>query len=129
MSAITNCLLASLLFVRAPIPPEAPPDPLGRGYMGIRVGDLGTLVISSVEENGPAKAIGIRPNDRIVRVGTLHPQQFAEVVNHVCSFRPGAIIEVEVQRGEERKVFKLKLACRPPDADQRPYPIPDPNDP
>jgi hypothetical protein len=44
------------------------------------------------------------------------------VIAHVCSFRPGAVIELEVRRGSERKVFKVKLGLRPPELDA---PVPD----
>ncbi len=121
MSGIYPCVVASLMFVGAPVPPEQSPDPLGRGYMGIRVQNRdqsSSLIIESVERGLPAEKAGIKPQDVIVRVGTLQPQEFKQVVDHICSFRPGAIIEIEVQRGSERKVFKIKLGQRPAELDQ-----------
>ncbi|MFO0826340.1 MAG: hypothetical protein U0792_25010 [Gemmataceae bacterium] len=53
----------------------------------------------------------------LVRVGTLESREFEQVVSHICSFRPGAVVEIEVQRGSQRKTFKVKLACRPPELD------------
>src|SRR5262245_32470406 len=116
MSGLTACVLASLTFVRAPVPPEQPPDPLARGYMGITV-QTGALTIERVEPGLPASKAGVRTGDVIVRVGTLEPTNFDQVVAHICSFRPGAVVEMEVQRGSERKSFKVKLACRPPELD------------
>ena len=122
MSGITACLLGSLMFVRAPIPAESRPDPMARGYMGITV-STGALTIESVEPGKPASKAGLRPGDVIVRVGTLEPRDFEQVVAHICSFRPGAVVEIEVQRGSERKTFKVKLAARPPELDaNRPVP-------
>lgn len=121
MSGLGTCMLASVMMVGAPIPPEPPQDPLGRGYMGIRV-QSGTLVIESVEPNLPAFKAGLKPRDVIVRVGTLEPQLFEQVIAHICSFRPGAIVEIEVQRGTEKKTFKVQLATRPLELDH--YPIP-----
>jgi S1-C subfamily serine protease len=112
MSGITACLLASLTFIHAPVPPEPAPDPMARGYMGITV-QTGGLAIESVEPNQPADKAGLRPGDILVRVGTLEPQTFDQVIAHVCSFRPGAIVEIEVKRGNQRKTVKVKLACRP----------------
>ena len=40
------------------------------------------------------------------------------MIAHICSFRPGAVVEIEVQRGSERKTFKVKLATRPLELDQ-----------
>ena len=108
----------------APVPREAPPDPLGRGYMGIYVSN-GTLTLSETVPNGPAAKAGMKAGDVIVRVGTLEPSNFDQVIAHVTSFRPGAVVEIEVQRGTERKMFKLKLAARPPDLDTpRDLPVP-----
>ena len=53
----------------------------------------------------------------IARVGTLYPQVFDQVVANICSYRPGAVVEIEVRRGTENKVFKVVLATRPPETD------------
>lgn len=116
MSAITAILLGGLTYAMAPVPPAAPPDPLARGYMGITVG-TGSLTIERVEPKTPADKAGLRPGDALVRIGTLRPQNFDQVIAHVTSFRPGAVVEIEVQRGTERKTVKVKLACRPQDLD------------
>lgn len=116
MSGLTPCLFASLLFIRAPVPAERPPDPLSRGYMGITV-QTGAMTIERVEPGLPASKAGLRSGDVIMRVGMLEPTNFEQVVAHICSFRPGAIIEIEVQRGMERKTFKMKLATRPLELD------------
>jgi S1-C subfamily serine protease len=107
----------------APVPREAAADPTARGFMGITVTN-GTLTISDVYANLPAAKAGLKSGDQIVRVGTLQPTDFDQVVAHVMSFRPGAALEIEVQRGGERKTVKLKLTARPPDADRGvPYPV------
>ncbi len=126
---LTTCLLGNLMFIRAPIPPEPPPDPMARGYMGITV-QTGGLTIERVEPKMPAAKAGLKPGDILVRVGTLEPRDFEQVVSHICSFRPGAVIEIEVRRGNERKTLKVKLASRPPELDApgtipgRPLPLP-----
>jgi S1-C subfamily serine protease len=114
---MSTSMLASLMLVGAPIPPEPQPDPLAPGYMGIRI-QSGTLTIESVEPGMPASKAGIQPHDVIVRVGTLEPRLFEEVVDHICSFRPGAIVEIEVKRGGEKKLLKVKLGVRPPELDR-----------
>jgi S1-C subfamily serine protease len=117
MSGLNACLLASLMFVKAPVPPEPAPDPLARGYMGVTVAQGGTLAIERVEPGLPAAKAGLRAGDVIRRVGTLEPQAFEQVVSHICSFRPGAVVEIEVLRGNDRKTFKVKLASRPAELD------------
>ncbi len=118
MSALTTCLLglASLSFVVAPVPKEPPPDPLARAAIGVSA-DQNSLMVTNVYAHMPAGKAGIRSGDRIVRVGKLEPTEFGQVVTHICSFRPGAVIEIEVERAGERKVFKMKLAARPPEYD------------
>jgi len=113
MSGIGACVLASIMFVRAPVPPEPAPDPLARGYMGVEVQTGGGLIIERVEPGQPAFKAGLKHNDVIVRVGTLEPQAFSDVISHVRSLRPGAVVEIEVNRGNERKVFKVTLTTRP----------------
>ncbi len=116
ITGITACLFTNLMFTLAPVPAEPTPDPMARGYMGITV-QTGALMIESVQPGLPAEKSGLRSGDVLVRIGTLEPREFEQVVTHICSFRPGAIVEIEVQRGSVRKTFKVKLACRPSDLD------------
>jgi serine protease Do len=96
--------------------------------MGITV-QTGGLAIERVEPNMPAAKAGLKPGDVLVRVGTLEPREFEQVITHICTFRPGAVVEIEVQRGSQRKTFKVKLGCRPQELDApgtipgRPRPI------
>lgn len=120
MSAITAIVLGSLTL--APVPPEIQPDPLARGYMGITVA-TNSLTIDRVEPRNPAEKAGLRAGDILVRVGTLEPQSFEQVIAHITSFRPGAVVEIQVRRGTETKTFKVKLAARPIELDlQNRYP-------
>lgn len=116
ITGITACVFGNLLFTLAPIPPEPPQDPMARGYMGITV-QTGGLAIERVEPKLPAAKAGLQAGDVLLRVGTLEPQQFEQVISHICSFRPGAVVEIEVQRGSQRKTFKVKLASRPVELD------------
>jgi S1-C subfamily serine protease len=75
------------------------------------------MTIERVEPGLPASKAGLQAGDVILRVGMLEPTNFEQVVAHICSFRPGALIEIEVQRGMERKTFKMKLATRPLELD------------
>ena len=135
MSAFTASVLGLAFFspILAPVPPEPQPDPLAKGYLGIWFGGTGpdaTLAIDRLEPNQAAARSGLRPGDVIVRVNQLHPPSTKEMISHVCTFRPGAVIEVEVQRGSERKIFKVKLGTRPLDAGRSipSYPVPPPEE-
>jgi S1-C subfamily serine protease len=118
MVALSKCLVGCVLFTLGPVPPDAPPDPTGKGYMGVWFagsGEAGSLAIDRVEPGKPAEQAGIRAGDVIVRVGKLAPKGSQQVIDHVMMFRPGATLEIEVRRGSETKAFNLKLAERPPD--------------
>ncbi|MDY3556571.1 PDZ domain-containing protein [Gemmata sp. JC717] len=124
MTALTFLFGAVTFYTLAPVPPALRPDPMARGYMGITVAN-GTLAVERVEPGLPAEAAGLRRGDILIRVGTLQPETFDQVIAHITSFRPGAVVEIEVQRGAARKTFKVKLACRPPELDiQNRVPVP-----
>jgi S1-C subfamily serine protease len=130
LTGITSVVM-SVLLTGAPIPREREPNPMARGYLGITV-QPGGLMIDRVEPNMPAAKAGLKPGDVLVRVGTLEPREFSQVIAHVCSFRPGAVVDITVQRGTDRKTVKLKLASRPLELDApgqipgRPVQIDDP---
>lgn len=120
--------------VLTPIPPNPSersttlPDPLGRGYMGVILNQE-TLTIEAVEPGKPAARAGLQPQDVIVRVNQFYPQTTQQVIAYVCSCRPGAVIEVEVRRGTERKVLFVTLMARPEEVDRGRFPIPVPDVP
>jgi S1-C subfamily serine protease len=111
MSALTQLLLGAVTLA-APMPKEAMPDPLARGYLGIIV-EAGTLMIKDVEPSTPAAKAGLRSGDTIARVGTLQPEAFEQVVNLICNYRPGTQIEIEVRRGNDTHTLLVRLAARP----------------
>jgi S1-C subfamily serine protease len=123
IAAIAAKMLAGLTLTLAPVPQDPKPDPLGRGYMGVWFTGQ-SLTIDRVEPNLPGAKAGLRSGDVIVRVNALQAQSTQQVIDHVCSFRPGALIEMEVQRGSERKVVRVKLSARPPDANLPALPSP-----
>lgn len=124
MSRLT-CVVAVLglcgAALAAPVPPGRPPDPLARSAVGIQA-DASNLVVSEVYPNMPAGKAGVRQGDRIVRIGDFRPQKFDDVIAHICSYRPGAQVEFEVDRGGERIVLKMRLVPRPDSYPNLPIP-------
>ena len=118
MSTLTTGLFAWAAFapVLAPVPPDPAPDPVAKAAIGIAA-DQNTLHITTVYPLMPGGRAGLRSGDRIVRVGSLHPADFTQVVAHITSYRPGAIVEMEVERAGARKVVKMKLVARPTEYD------------
>jgi S1-C subfamily serine protease len=118
MSGMTTSLLGwvALSPVLAPIPPTPPPNPHGRAAIGVRA-ESATCVISEVFPGMPAAKAGVRVQDRIIRIGSAHPTDFSQVITQISAYRPGAVVEIEVERDGERKVFKMALVPRPPEYD------------
>lgn len=120
---VTLLLTWSAYGFAAPVPSAPVPDPLAWGYLGIRVENL-SLRVAGVEPNTPAAKAGLEAGDELVRVGHLRPRAFAEVAEHIRSFRPGSTLRVEVRRGSEEKAFTVRLAARPDDLDPPPIRVP-----
>jgi tetratricopeptide (TPR) repeat protein len=72
-----------------------------------------SLVITDVLPDLPAGKVGAQAGDRILRVGSLQPAQFDQVIAYVATLRPGAMLELEVERHGKPIVFRLALAPRP----------------
>ncbi len=127
--AVLALVLTASLGLAAPVPRDRDPDPLGWGYLGVRV-STGELTVSSVEPNTPAARAGLQPGDVFVRVGTLRPRDFQQVILHISSFRPGSMLNFEVHRNGQRKEFTVRLGSRPKDIEppqpQRDLPVPIP---
>jgi S1-C subfamily serine protease len=125
-SLVLGCVL--LAPAASPVPADPPPDPLARGYLGATFDTTSPateLTISTVTPGHPAAKAGLQPRDEVVRVGALEPKTFQQLVTHICSFRPGATVEVEIKRNGERKVLYVVLTARPKEAD--PVPVTNPN--
>lgn len=130
MSATTMLLgWVMLTPTAAPVPADPPPDPLARGYLGATFDTTASsteLTIASVTPGHPAAKAGLQPGDEVIRVGTLEPKSFSQLVAHICSFRPGATVEIEVRRNNERKVMFVTLTARPASIDPPPVTNPMP---
>lgn len=127
----------ALLAPAAPAPPDPPQNVNGKAFLGIQSEDLGSLVVGAALPGMPAAAAGIRPGDRVLRVGSKVPANFEQLAEHVQTYRPGATIAVEVDRNGQRHTFHVRLATRPSSAESggdtlpffpndRPLPAPPP---
>ena len=84
------------------------------GYLGVRGNDESDrAVISEIVPNSPAEKAGLRVGDVITKFNDRTITQFQELVEQVGNKRSGDEVSLEVQRGEEKLNFKLKLATRP----------------
>jgi len=85
-----------------------------RVRLGVAPGNYGEaegrgLPIEYVAEGGPAAKAGLRDGDRILRVGDEEISDIYSFMGALRERKPGDVIEVRVQRGEEELTFRVTL--------------------
>jgi S1-C subfamily serine protease len=79
------------------------------------------VLLTEVRPDGPADKAGLRPQD-IIRKFSGERINFQTFAKKIIRIRPGTLVPIEVKRGEETVMLKLKIGVRPEDF---PYPLPD----
>lgn len=67
------------------------------------------LVVDRVMPGGWAKKAGILPEDRILRIGSRNVVGREDMDEALQEFKPGDMLEVEVQRGEEKITVRSEI--------------------
>jgi hypothetical protein len=80
-----------------------------RPYLGLTLQGETNLVR---EAQGPAHRAGIRPGDRIVRIGDVNIFGYEDLSRLLQVVRPGIPLAVETRRGEETRLVELKVGKR-----------------
>ncbi len=128
----TQITLIAALTIGAPALKDKEPLGTGPGYLGItfQKDDMG-LLITDVKAESPASKAGVKMNDVIVAAerNNLKDADTSDFVKMVAGMRPGTILTLDVKRGSEKLIFKVKLGVRPKDFNPRPIPSPPPIDP
>lgn len=94
------------------------------GYMGIAMAQLdeagkkqlgvdGGVLVSTVQEDGPAEKAGLKPGDILVKVGDKVVTTNQEVTRAIATQPPGSKVAVTVHRGDKEQVLQVTLAARP----------------
>jgi S1-C subfamily serine protease len=87
-------------------------------YLGIRTApgadenDSPTLIVTTVDKSSPAFEAGIRSGDIIQKIHGTPLSNPRELFLLLRSFDAGETIEIEVNRGSDIKIIKVKLAVR-----------------
>mgnify|MGYP000880831978 CR=1 FL=1 len=86
-----------------------------RGYFGIHGGTSASLeqirgiVVTDVEEGGPAAKAGMQVNDVITSVNGKPAISVLETMDQVAEIRPGSVIPVEVMRNDRKLTFQVTI--------------------
>jgi len=125
---MTTLTLITALALGAPALKEKEPLGTGPGFIGITFqadGDSG-LVIVNVLPDSPATKANLKANDVILKVDgiSMADGDTNAFLKIVASKRPGTIVALDIRRGNETLVLKVKLGPRPADYSPDPRPRP-----
>jgi serine protease DegQ len=97
-----------------------------RGWIGVEPRDLSAelaaslqlpvqsgVLITGVQQNGPAARGGVRPGDVVVRVGATPVRNTAELLAAVAALSPQSQSTLALQRGEQLLEVPVEVAERP----------------
>jgi S1-C subfamily serine protease len=111
---IPALLLATAISAGFPLPPEPPPDPLGKGYIGIYLHEEnGQTSIRDFTPISPARAAGLKPGDIILRVDGENVVNLIDASTLIRRTRPGNDVTFDLLRGEEKLTIRVKAGIRP----------------
>ena len=92
--------------------------PLGRiGFLGIEsdrtVATGGRITAKSVTKDGPADKGGVKAGDSITAINGEPVSDPIGFTRTITRFKPGDVVKLDVQRGEEKLNLEVKLGERP----------------
>lgn len=97
-----------------------------RGFIGVQIQDLtfdraeafglestDGVLVTDVNEDGPAENAGVQHGDVIVRVDDQEVASNRDLIDYVSARPPGTEVKVDVMRDGERKTLTVELGERP----------------
>ncbi len=122
-----STLAMTTMMLAYPAPRDPEPADKGPGYLGVTfqlASDGEGVEITDVRADGPAMGSGLRSND-VIRKFDGEPIRYTSFAATIIRARPGTIVPLEVERGSQRLIVKVRLGLRPEDF---PVPLPDPDE-
>jgi len=71
------------------------------------------VLITGVQQSGPASAGGLRPGDVVVRVADTPVSNPSQMLNLVAALKPQQVAAIGVQRGDQAIELKVTIGQRP----------------
>ncbi len=81
-------------------------------YLGLHL-EGESAIVKQVLPQGPAEQAGLRPGDRLLKLGRAPIASLSELRQAVQKLKPGQRVSVTVQRGEQTRTLELEVG-RPP---------------
>jgi len=71
------------------------------------------VLITGVQQSGPASAGGLRPGDVVVRIADTPVSNPSQMLNVVAALKPQQVAAIGVQRGDQALELKVTIGQRP----------------
>ena len=71
------------------------------------------VLITGVQQSGPASAGGLRPGDVVVRIANTPVSNPSQMLNVVAALKPQQVAAIGVQRGDQALELKVTIGQRP----------------
>lgn len=93
-------------------------DPQGASrhpYVGIQYAERGSggVVVTSVSPGGPASSVGVKPGERIVRVGTTPVRSVLDVATYLYLLEPGSMAILSLEGGGITRTVMVPVVPMP----------------
>jgi len=108
-----SSLLLTLLLYPAPRDPE--PDPLAKGFVGVRLSENVGIVITEIVPNSPADKSGLKSNDQILKINGTTFMSVNDMADFIRRCRPGNVMVINLKRDGKEQTVRLKVGARPSD--------------
>jgi len=86
---------------------------IDRGWLGVTISPVGSVVVTSVGKGTPAEVAGLQVGDLIVAFDGTKVTDAYELVDLIAAGRPGTKVVVSLGRGSSEKQVSVVLGSRP----------------
>lgn len=90
--------------------------PAGSGFLGVQLNETavpGKVVIETADKDTPAEKAGVKAKDVILSIDGKEIRDIPAVQAIVSAKKPGEMVTLKIQRGEEEKELVVTLGKRP----------------
>jgi RNA polymerase sigma factor (sigma-70 family) len=93
-------------------------DERAPGYFGLILrddADNGTVVVNEIAENSPAAEAGIKPEDVLLKIGSVQVKGANDLIKQMANLKAGDKMTLRIKRGDKEMDVTVTAAKRPAD--------------